>query len=101
MAKLTNKQYEQLAQIKYHLNRASRYLLNDSTAVAHRSDRSTTTLDYVRALDGKVLYEVQKEYGSDLCGIWDAIKKLDLFMNGPKQETSYEGTTESTDQTNS
>ena len=85
MAKLTRVQTTAIERALYHVKRAERYIMSDSVAVAHRS-RGTTTLDYTRA-DGKALYEVEKAYGSDLCGLFDAIKGLERLLNPPQIET--------------
>lgn len=84
MANLTRKQRASLESVLYHIKRAEKYLYSPDTAIARRS-HGTTTLDYVRA-DGKALYEVDKEIGSDLCGIRDAIQYLERFLYPPAIE---------------
>lgn len=83
--RLTQKQIKQLDTVLYHLERANKYLMNPELATAMRCRMATTTLHYTRG-DGKVLYEVEKEYGSDLVGLRDGIRLLRLFINGPKVE---------------
>ena len=65
--KLTRKQRQAIETALYHAKRAEAYIFSPDNAVCKRSSGSTT-LDYVRA-DGKALYEVEREYGSDLCGL--------------------------------
>jgi hypothetical protein len=77
---LTKKQRGHLETTLYHLKRAERYIFGPQTAVAARKPMATTTLDYSRA-DGAVLYEVEREYGSDLVGLRDGIARLEQFLN--------------------
>ena len=79
MAKITRKQIAVLRSALQSANRAKQYILNPAVAVAQRSNSATTTLHYTRA-DGNCLYEVTKEYGSDLCGLIDCIKTLEQFI---------------------
>lgn len=79
MSKLTKAQVRALESVLYHAKRADRYLNLADTAVCLRASVASTTLHYSRA-DGQALYEVQKEYGSDLCGMSDAIRILEQFL---------------------
>lgn len=85
MAKLTHKQTAKLETVLYHLKRAQKYLGQAKIAIAQRDTMATTTLHYTRA-DGSVLYEVNKEYGSDLTGLADGIRMLEMFVTGPIEE---------------
>ncbi len=87
MSKLTRKQVAALAQALHHARRAQLYIAGKDIAVARKGTRSTTTLDFVRASDGAVLYEVSKELGSDLCGLWDCVRMLEQFLR-PTEEQS-------------
>lgn len=86
MAKLTRKQISALSQALHHARRAQIYIAGKDVAVAHRGNRSTTKLDYVRA-DGAVLYEVNKDTGSDLCGLWDCVRMLETFLQAETKTT--------------
>lgn len=79
MAALTRKQLADLDVVFRHARRAREYLNNPAVAVARRGGVATTTLHYTRA-DGSVLYEVNKEYGSDLTGLDTAIAVLESFI---------------------
>ena len=86
MANLTRKQIESLEAVLYHAKRAEKYIYSPGVAVAIRS-HGTTALDYKRDVDNKALYEVEKEYGSDLCGLRDAIQRLERFLYPQAQES--------------
>jgi hypothetical protein len=81
MAKLTKSQRRQIERALYNADRAAAYLLQESTVVASRRSMATTTLDYVRPGDGKVMCEVAKEYGSNLTGLWDCQRILRDLLN--------------------
>lgn len=85
MAKLTRKQTEALQATLYHLKRAEKYIHDPLTAVTRRCSVATTTLHYTRA-DGSVLYEVDREIGSDLTGLREGIRRLERFLSGPTGE---------------
>ncbi len=80
MAKLTRAQTATLETTLYHLKRAQRYLTSEKTAVCRRDTMASTTLHYSRA-DGKALYEVEKEIGSDLTGLADGIRQIERLLN--------------------
>jgi hypothetical protein len=85
MATLTRKQRESLETVLYHAKRAERYLKQPSIAIAKKGGMATTTLHCVNQ-QGTVLYELDKEIGSDLCGLYDAVRSLDRFLNPPTVE---------------
>jgi hypothetical protein len=58
-----------------HAVRAHEYIMRPDHAVCVRRTAATTTLDYTRP-DGSVLYEVAREYGSDLTGLESCIAEL-------------------------
>ena len=76
--KLTRKAKAHLNQLLHHAQRALDYIHSEDVAVCRRS-MGTTTLDYARP-DGKFLYEIEKSYGSDLCGLEMAIAGLKEFI---------------------
>ena len=78
--KLTRKQRAALESVLYDAERARAYIFSDDTAVAHVQKQATTTRDFTRKADGRVLYEVEKAYGSHLCGLPDAVEKLKAFL---------------------
>jgi len=69
MSHLTGKQKRQIQRAIDHLDRAIEFIRSPRVAVAIREKMATTTLHYTRALDGAILYEIDKEIGSDLCGL--------------------------------
>lgn len=79
MAKLTRRQTQNLERILYHLQRADNYLSQPTLVVTKRCQAATTTLHFTRS-DGQVLYEVNKEYGSDLTGLKQGIHDLEKFL---------------------
>lgn len=80
MAKLTKAQRAAIERALYDAKRAFRYVMADGIAVARKDTKATTTLHYSRS-DGASLYEVEKHYGSDLCGLADAIRRLEQVLN--------------------
>ena len=80
MGRLTGKQVQTIENALYHLDRATRYIFAPQNAVCVRGTRADTTLHYTRA-DGQTMYEVQREYGSDLCGIRDARRALQAMLD--------------------
>ena len=79
MAKLTRSARHELEAVLRNLQRGERYLFKPDTAIAVKGGVATTTLHYTRP-DGAVLYEVVKEYGSDLCGIVTARERLEQIL---------------------
>jgi hypothetical protein len=75
MARFTGKQRREIERAIGHLQRAAKFLAQPRVAVATRDDRATTTAHYTRA-DGGVLYEINKEIGSDLCGLDMGLRAL-------------------------
>lgn len=84
MAKLTRKQRAALEAIERDLKRALAYINAPETAVARRSAEGTTTLHYTRPASslapGGALFEVEKEYGSDLVGLASGLSRLRAFL---------------------
>ena len=77
--KLTRKQVDALGRVLGDMERAWGYLVAEDTAVCIRGSFASTTLHYARA-DGRTMYEVEREYGSHLCGLPSAIKRLRAFV---------------------
>jgi len=80
MAKLTKAQKQIIAQALYHAERANAYVQDPTIAIARKADNGTTTLHYIRP-DGATLFPVDKEIGSDLCGLGDSIRILRRFLD--------------------
>lgn len=85
MATLTKKQTKALQTILYHLNRADKYLMSPTTAIGRLGSPATTSLHFTRP-DGVTFYKMDKEIGSDLTGLRDAMKLLQQFIAGPTVE---------------
>jgi hypothetical protein len=81
MAKLTRKQESALRGALNHLQAARDYIFSDRHTVCTVDKQATTTLHYTRASDDRVLYEVAREYGSDLCRIDTALGALLRFLD--------------------
>jgi hypothetical protein len=81
VAKLTIKQRKALERVLYDIRRAKAYIDRPDTVVCGRSDMATTTLHYTRGDGtGGALYALNKEYGSDLCGMESAERALQAFI---------------------
>lgn len=82
MGKLTKAQRHELDQLRYHLERGIAYLRHESTVVCYRQNRpATCTTDY-RSHDGKTsLAPVSIEIGSNIVGLYDALKIVKDFLN--------------------
>lgn len=82
MAKLTKAQRHELDQLRYHLERGIAYLRHESTAVCYRSNRPATCTSDYRSHDGKTsLISVCIDYGSNIVGLYDALKIVKDFLN--------------------
>ena len=79
MSKLTKNDRIALRIVLLHAERAKSFLDDPQIAVARRGTIATTTLHYSRA-DGSTLYEINKEYGSNLTGLESAIERLGHFL---------------------
>ena len=82
MSKLTKKQTATLEAILYRLGEAEKYLMASDVAVCRKGGVATTTLHYTRQ-DGNVLYEVNKEVGSQLCQLREGMRELLNFIHPP------------------
>jgi len=88
MAKLTRKQTRELESLVSLLHRANRKLYGDRYAVCmvindppHVKPRVD---QFTREIDDRVLNEVTREYGSEICFYKDVVRRLELFITGPK-----------------
>ena len=86
MANLTRKQRQSLETILYHAKRAEKYIKQPTVAIARKGGMASTTLHCVNQ-QGTVLYEIDKEIGSDLVGLYDAVRSLERFLNPPSEES--------------
>jgi len=78
-SKTTQQNLDQLLGILRHIKRAKEYIGKESTVVCKRSS-GTTTLDYHNAKADDYIYPVNKDHGSDLCGIDFAFDQLERFI---------------------
>lgn len=85
MGTLTRKQRTALEAILYHAKRAERYIKQPTVAIARKGGTATTTLHCVNQ-QGTVLYEIDKEIGSDLTGLYETVLSLERFLNPPEIE---------------
>ncbi len=93
MGKLTRAQRTQISGALAEVSAALNYLMGDDVAVCRRATLATTSFHFTRApipevlqnaeskrLGHYALQKVAKDYGSPLCRLWDAQKRLgDLF----------------------
>ena len=63
------------------IRRGHAFIMSESVAVAKVDRHATTTLHYTRTIDGRVLYEVNKDVGSLLCVLTSGIKRLEGLLN--------------------
>jgi hypothetical protein len=90
----TKAQRHAIGQALYHLERATKFIMSDRTAVCRRIPQKTTGLDFTRdpvppalftererALGHYALTEINKEIGSDLCGLQDAHRFLESLLS--------------------
>lgn len=78
-SKTSKQNIDQLLGILRHIKRAKDYIAKESTIVCRRSS-GTTTLDYHNAKTDDYIYPVNKDHGSDLCGIDFALEQLERFI---------------------
>ena len=76
MAKLTKLQRRTIQTALDHAQAAFSYVMSDRTAVCAVMEHASTTRHFSRICDARVLYEVEKEYGSNLCRLAASIKTL-------------------------
>ena len=77
---LTKKASRNLQRILEHARRAQAFLADPSIEVCRKST-PTTTLHFVRGDEG--MCPIDKNVGSNLTGLEDAIKGLEDFLNTP------------------
>lgn len=77
---ISKKERKALQAILWQLETAEAYILDPELAVCRRKEMATTTLDYTNA-SGRVVTEVEKEYGSDMVFLMSARSKLKQFLN--------------------
>lgn len=75
---MTQKDAKKLFAVLSDLQRGIDFLCQDRVHVCTES-RGTTTLD-MKHPSGKFIMEINKEYGSDLCLLFNAKKKLHDFI---------------------
>ena len=92
MAKLTRQQRNDIEYCLRHVQRAADYINSARISICRRDDVPTTTLHFTRQplppalvsarfpAGNYTLYEVAKDIGSDLCGIQDALRRLNDML---------------------
>ena len=80
MAKLTNKQRDELRYALRCAERALAYIDRHDIAVCKVGNQATTTLHFTNPASDRTLYELNKDMGSDLVGIRSAIDSLASFI---------------------
>ena len=76
--RLTLQARNELHTLLDRLTQAQEMIRNPRTVVCVRS-HGTTTLDYKRP-DGTSVYEIDKDIGSDLTGLYDGIELIHRFL---------------------
>jgi hypothetical protein len=81
MAKLTKAQRHDLEGIENDLCRAVGYLQADRTFLgSFITPGGGSTLAYIRAKDGNTVEAVNKEYGSQITGLYDALRRVRAML---------------------
>lgn len=86
MAKLTRRQRSGLEAVAADLARAIGYVRDQRMALCTVRGAATTTLDFTRQADDKVIYEVDKEIGSNMTGLSMASARLSAFLDHDARE---------------
>jgi hypothetical protein len=74
---LTKKQKKQFEHLQYHLQRAAKFLKSSSTYVC--VDILPNALSFYNK-EGKGLNPINKEMGSDLCGLFMALAEVNRIL---------------------
>lgn len=78
----------ELELILLDLQRAFDFIRSDRIAICRTGLNPTTTLHMTRPMDGKVFYEINKEIGSQLCGLEEGMRKLRRMLAPEMESTS-------------
>jgi hypothetical protein len=69
------------------LQRAMDFIKDERTAVCRVGfGMATTTLHMTRPSDSKIFYEINKHYGSQLCGLEEGMHKLRRMLEADTKE---------------
>ena len=79
MAKLTRYQRSELESILYHAKRAQEYIQKPKIVIACEENYASTTLHFVRKAV-MILYPLDKNIGSDITGLYDAVRLLERLL---------------------
>ena len=89
--KISKKDFNKLCNILNNLHKGVEFILRKDISVARISDQATTSLHFTRAVDSKILYEIEKEIGSDLCYLYNSEKLLRDFVDEEVRKSIKEG----------
>jgi len=81
MSKLTKTQIKEIQIIIDKMERANKILYSDKITVCKTENKATTNLHYTRNADDKIIYEINKEVGSEICFYNDCLSKLKYFIS--------------------
>ena len=82
-SKTSKQNISQLQNILSDLIRSRDFIMDNKTFVCRQSS-GTTVLDFQNKKTGSFIYPINKEYGSNLCGIESAIDGLRRFIQFAK-----------------
>ena len=82
MARLTRRQRMAIDRAVLDVQAVKDYIMGDRVAVCRVDTQATTTLHFQRP-DGRILYEVERAYGSPLCRLDSALTVLELIDARP------------------
>lgn len=87
MAALTKQQYHEIDGIIAELDRGINYIKSARTGIVIINNHPATTTQDFTSQDGKnSLTLVEKSYGSDLCGLYDALRDLKEFRENYRRK---------------
>lgn len=80
MSKLTKAQKASISQALYHAERAQKFLMSPGVHIVKESQTTSFPASSWTNGEGKQGIAITKEYGSNLVGIWDAIRTLKSLL---------------------
>ena len=75
---MLKRELKELEWVKCNLEKAVKYLMSDDIYICTKSN-GTTTLDFKNK--DKYIYPVNKEVGSDLCGLFNGLSIVEGLIN--------------------
>lgn len=80
MGNLTQKDRRTLEHALDRAKAARDYIMSERIALCKVDTLASTSMHFTRGYDSRILYEIERSYGSQLVGLEDAIKILSNFL---------------------